>query len=71
VSLSEAFSYSKPLELCSLRFAQTFLKEKRKKGKKEKRKLSLNVGRDCEQGFWIKYYPKGGDFIQNPQGLTL
>jgi len=23
------------------------------------------------QGFWTKYYPKGGDFGQNPQGLSL
>jgi len=29
------------------------------------------VGKIGEQGFWIKYYPSGGDFFQNPKGLTL
>ncbi len=23
------------------------------------------------QGFWKKYNPSGGDFLQNPKGLTL
>jgi hypothetical protein len=39
----ETISYSEPLELCSLRFAQTFLKEKRKKGKKRKEKALEKV----------------------------
>jgi len=41
-------------------------KREKKKGKKEKRKLLIRrAGLGC-QGFWEKYYPKGGDFLQNP-----
>ena len=30
----------------------------------------MNEDGDC-QGFLEKYYPQGGDFFKNPEGLTL
>jgi len=42
---------------------------KRKKEKKESRFLNREF--QISQVFKIKYYPQGGDFILNPQGLNL
>jgi len=42
---------------------------KRKKEKKESRLLNRKF--QISQVFKIKYYPQGGDFILNPQGLNL
>jgi hypothetical protein len=48
-----------------------FFKREKKKGKKEKRKLSFRRVRLGCQGFWKKYYPKGGDFFTKQAKRTL
>jgi len=42
---------------------------KRKKEKKESHSFLWKVSK--KPVFRIKYYPTGGDFIRNPQGLNL
>ncbi|MDN4163865.1 hypothetical protein QWY31_00050 [Cytophagales bacterium LB-30] len=59
--------------LAAQRFAH-ISKEKRKKGKKEKRKPLIQVGMDrAVKVFWKNTTRQlaGGDFFKNPEGLTL
>jgi hypothetical protein len=54
--------------MCSAKASHTKF-FKRKKEKKESLSWKWKVSK--KQVFRIKYYPKGGDFIRNPQGLNF